>query len=674
MAYKGFSRLFLDLPLRRKLILSFLVVIISGGLVAFFIGTRLEHQTIFSLAQAKVQHDLASAWMVYNEKLNSIRDIIRLNAARETIQKALVEEKRDLLQKYLDFIRREFNFDILSLTDARGRVVFRSRNPESFGDDLSEDPLIKRALRKEIIEGTQIISRANLLQEGRDLAQRAYFAFIPTPKAAERPQDHEENGMMLKAAAPLLDESGTLLGVLYGGVLLSRNYEIVDRVKGIVYKGEKYKGKDIGTATIFQNDLRIATNVMDIQGNRAVATRVSREVNQAVLQEGRAWVDRAFVVTEWYITAYEPIKDIDDKIIGMLYVGMLEKPYIDIRDRVLQTYLLLAALGTIFLLAFLSFLATTITRPLSVMVMATDKIAQGDLDHRVEIDFQDEIGQLARSFNRMTEDLKNANENLTQWAKTLEKRVEERTQELREMHDFLIQSEKLASLGKMAAGVAHEINNPLTSILINAHLMLEKGELKEDLQENLTLIAEETSRCAQIVKGLLEFARQTPSQKTKADINEVVERTVQLLDKQASVRNIKILTNLNPRLPLIPLDKNKIQQVFWNLMINACEAMPEGGSLTITSRLGATGRQIEVLFADTGFGIPRENIHKLFDPFFTTKSAGTGLGLAVSYGIIQQHGGAIDIKSEVGRGSVFTIRLPLKEEKGEDDKDIKEAR
>ena len=659
---KGFARRFRDLPLRYKFILGFLAVIGFGGIVSLFVGTRLEHQTVFSLAQAKVRHDLASAWTVYNERLNDVRDIVRLNVSRETIQWALLRKQRDVLDRILGYVSREFQLDLLTLTDAQGRVVFRARQPGNFGDDRSADPLVKRALRRELAVGTQIFSRDDLLKESPDLAERAYFEFVPTPMAAERPENHEENGMMLSAAAPLIDAGGNLLGVLYGGILLNRNYDIVDRVKDIVYKGEKYKGKDIGTATIFQGDLRIATNVMDEKGNRAVGTRVSREVNQAVLREGRPWVDRAFVVTHWYLTAYEPIKNVDGGTIGMLYVGMLERPYIDVQNRVMRTFTVLALVCTIILLGLLSFFATTVTRPLRAMVTATDKIARGDLDHRLEIDYQDEIGQLARSFNRMTEDLKNANDNLTQWGKMLEKRVEERPRELRETQGYLIQSEKLASLGKMAAGVAHEINNPLTSILINAHLMLERGKFSEDLTENLTLIAEETSRCAQIVRGLLEFARQTPSQKGLADINEVAERTAQLLDKQASVRNIKILKDLDPALPPLKLDKNKIQQVFWNLMLNACEAMLEGGTLTVRSRLGPDRRHVEVAFADTGVGIPRENLHKLFDPFFTTKSSGTGLGLAVTYGIVQQHGGTIAVSSEVGRGSVFTLSFPLEQE------------
>ncbi|GAH67729.1 unnamed protein product, partial [marine sediment metagenome] len=268
---------------------------------------------------------------------------------------------------------------------------------------------------------------------------------------------YEENGMVLKAASPLIDEEGTILGVLYGGILLNQNYEIVDRVKEIVYKGEKYKGIETGTATIFQHDLRISTNVKKANGERAIGTRVSKEVNQTVLKEGKPWIHRAFVVNEWYIAAYEPIKNIDGRIIGILYVGMLEKPYIDLRNNVMIKFTGMAILCVVLLLTILFFITSTIIHPIQGVVFATNKIAQGDLDHKVEINFRDEIGQLAQSFNQMTENLKKANEKLIKWGKTLEKRVEERTKELREMQDYLIQSEKLASLGKMSAGVAHEI-------------------------------------------------------------------------------------------------------------------------------------------------------------------------------------------------------------------------
>jgi two-component system NtrC family sensor kinase len=650
---------FLNLPLRIKFVLSFLIVILFGGLVSLFFGTRLEHRTIIGLAQAKVRHDLASAWMVYDEKLNDIRDIILLNAGRDSVQAALLAGDRETLLRIMSRVRRDFHLDILTITDRSGRVVLRTNQPPVWGDDQSSDPLVSRALRTETVTATEIIPRAELLKEGPDLAERAYLQFIPTPKATPRPEDHEEDGMMLKGAAPVQDEQGGVIGVLYGGILLNQNYEIVDRVKDIVYKGERYKGKEIGTVTIFQNDLRISTNVTDAAGQRAIGTRVSQEVFNAVLIRGVPWVDRAFVVNHWYITAYEPIKNITGQIIGMLYVGMLEKPYVDLRNSVMLTFTGIAALCVVVLLVILFFITSSITDPLRRMVQATNRIARGDLNYSVRIGFRDEIGQLARSFNQMTENLKLANENLIQWGKTLEKRVEERTKELREMQDYLLQSEKLRSLGKIAAGVAHEINNPLTSILLNTHLMLEKLEKSDVFYENLSLIADETARCTQIVKGLLEFARQNPPQKTFTNINELIERTSQLLENQASFQNIRIIKDLKAGLPPLKLDRNKIQQVFWNLLLNACEAMPEGGQITVSSSLSEDEKTIAVHFADSGIGIPKENLSKLFDPFFTTKSSGTGLGLAVSYGIIEQHQGRIEVKSEVGRGTVFTLSFPV---------------
>jgi len=653
---------FLNLPLRIKFILSFLLVIGAGGLISLFLGTRLEHRTIMSLAEAKVRHDLASAWNVYNEKINDIRDIVLLNSLRDSIQRALLARDRENLQRILSLIRREFKLDILNLTDEEGRVVLRTRNPEIYGDDLSSDPFIARALAGQVVGGTGIVRREILMKEGEDLASRAYLKFIPTPKAAPRPEDHEENGLMLMAASPLLNSRGRVLGVLYGGILLNRNYEIVDRVKDIVFKGEKYKGKEIGTVTIFQHDLRISTNVTDESGQRAIGTRASQEVVETVLKNGKPWIGRAFVVNHWYIAAYEPIKDLNNQIIGMLYVGMLEKPYIDLRNNVMLTFTGMAGLTSIILLLILSAITSTIIKPLQGMVQATQRIAQGELNHRVAVDWRDEIGQLAESFNRMTENLKLANENLIQWSKTLERRVEERTRELKEMQDYLVQSEKLASLGKMAAGIAHEINNPLTSILINTHLLLEKLEKldkKDEFYENLSLIAEETSRCTQIVRGLLEFARESKPQKTQTDINDLIEKTVLLLENKASFQNIRIVKQLKPDLPLILVDRAKIQQVFWNFMINACEAMPHGGQITITTDLSENKKAIEIRFIDTGVGIPPEHINKIFDPFFTTKPSGTGLGLAICYGIIQQHNGAIEVKSEPGRGTVFTLYLPL---------------
>ncbi len=649
--------------LRTKLILSFLVVIIIGGLISLFFGQRLIKNVLISQAQAKVNHDLASAWMVFHEKLNDIKDIVGLNASRESLHEAIRNNRTDILLKYLNRVRNEYGLDILNLTDSRGLVIVRTRNPQVSGDDQSKDEIVSLTLQPNVLAYPQIIPREELLKEGEDLARQAYLEFIPTPKAAPRPENKETSGLVLKAAASVIDESDELLGVLYGGFLLNRNYEIVDRVKEIVFKEEKYKGVETGTATIFQGDLRISTNVTDAQGQRAIGTRLSEEVKKAVLDEGKSWNERAFVVKDWYITAYEPIKNIKDEIIGILYVGTLEKPYVDTANRVMLTFTVLASLCVIFLLVILYFSTTKIIKPLQRMVVATQEIARGDLDHKVEIQSTDELGYLAASFNQMTEKLKAANEELVEWGKVLEKKVQERTRELLEMQANLVQSEKLASLGKLAAGIAHEINNPLGGILIYSHLLLEETKENDNQAETLKKIIKETSRCKNIVKGLLEFARPKEPEMAPTDLNEVINKALAIFERQALFQNIKIQKDFSD-LPRIVADGFQLQQVFANIIVNAAEAMDGNGLLTIKTFLDARTDSLRIDFRDTGHGIREEDLPRLFEPFFTTKEVGkgTGLGLAISYGILQKHNGSIEVESKVGQGSTFTVVLPLNRE------------
>jgi len=654
--------------LRTKIILSFLIVIVIGGLLSLSVGWRLVKGTIIKQAQAKVKHDLAASWMVFNGELNNIKEIVSLNAAREGVHDNIKCGEQDILSRKLSRIRNRYRFDILTLTDSRGKVIVRSRNPEAIGDDQSHDEIIKNAIKRGVVASPQIVPREELLKEGQELADQAYMEFIETPKAAPRPEKKEINGIMLKAAAPVKDEDGKLLGILYGGILLNRNYAIVDRVKEIVYKEEKYKGREIGTATIFQHDLRISTNVKNERGERAIGTRVSKEVNNAVLVEGKPWIDRAFVVNDWYITAYEPIKNINNKIIGILYVGMLEKPYVDTTERVMLTFTGLAFLCVVFLLIILYFSTTRIINPLQKMVIATQEIARGDLSHKVEVQSKDEIGCLADSFNQMTANLKAANKKLVEWGKTLEKKVDERTKELTEMQAHLIQSEKLASLGKLAAGIAHEINNPLGGILIYSHLLLEDVDKKSPLHENLKKIVKETTRCKDIVKGLLEFARPKEPEMSLINISETVEKSLAIMEGQALFQNINIKRSFVSDLPKIVADSAQLQQVFINIILNAAEAMDGNGVLTLSTALNEDNTHIEVKFSDTGHGIKEEDKKRLFEPFFSNKEVGkgTGLGLAISYSIIQKHQGTIGVKSKAGKGSIFTVKLPIMSESSHD--------
>lgn len=652
--------IFPHFSLRTKIILAFLVIIIFGGLITLYFGSRLVKNTIILQAQNKVEHDLDAARMVFDGKLKEISYIVSLTSARESIHVAIQNEDLAYLTRNLTLVREANHLDILTLTDSSGRVIIRTRNPEISGDDQSGDEIVRLALKGGIRVAPQILSKETLQKEGQDLADKAYIKFISTPKASDRAEEEETSGMLLKAAAAIVNSDGAILGVLYGGILVNRNYEIVDRIKELVYKKEKYLGREIGTATIFQQDLRISTNVKKINGERAIGTRVSKEVNTAVLIEGKKWIDRAFVVNDWYITAYEPIRNVEDRIIGILYVGMLEKPYLDTTSRVMLTFTFMAVLCVALLLIMLYFTTSSIINPLTKMVVATQEIARGDLSHRVGVKSKDELGYLAMSFNQMTANIRAANNKLLECGRTLEKKVEERTRELTQIQASLIQSEKLASLGKLAAGIAHEINNPLGGILIYSHLLLEDTPKDNENHETLKKIVKETTRCKDIVKGLLEFARPKEPEMSPVFINELLDRSLSIMEGQAIFQNIEIRREYGTDLPEIIADGSQLQQVFMNIILNAAEAMGESGTLTLRTRVSKTDRTLDIQFQDTGPGIEAKNIKRLFEPFFTTKEVGkgTGLGLAISYSIVRKHGGTIMVNSSVDRGSLFTVKIP----------------
>lgn len=647
--------------LRTKLMVGFLSVIVISGIVTVWVGVHMIGDEVIRRAQEKVHLDLNSAREIYNQRLESISEVLRLTAVRFFLKESLLAGKPGATEAELLRILESENLDVLTMTDRNGTVIFRARNPGLRGDSQAGDQIVATVIEtNQMVAGTQIVPAAELTREGLDLAEQAHIEILHTPMARPRSDDVETSGMMLKAAAPILGYGGELAGILYGGKLLNRNYEIVDAVKGIIYRGSTYKGKDTGTVTIFQGDLRISTNVPDSGGGRAIGTRVSEEVYNQVIAKGVPWIGRAFVVNDWYITAYEPLKNLNGDIIGMLYVGMLEAPYVDLRNRVALTFTAITAV-TILLLSIVMYFATSnIIKPLKRLLHATEKVAKGYLAYRVKIATDDELGQLAKSFNTMTEELEKTTGDYHALTQTLEEKVRERTLQLKEAQDQLVQSEKLTSLGKMAAGIAHEINNPLTSILINSHLIAEDLGDQADLNENLKLIIDETSRCSEIVKGLLEFSKQTAPEKKPADINRLLDDTLFLLKSHVLPSGVEIVRDLAGNLPVMAVDANKMKQVFTNIILNALEAMPHGGTLTIRSQVSEDMRSVKIEFEDTGCGMSREVIAKIFDPFFSTKEAkGTGLGLSVSRGIVELHRGQIDVESEPGKGTTITIKLPV---------------
>ena len=349
------------------------------------------------------------------------------------------------------------------------------------------------------------------------------------------------------------------------------------------------------------------------------------------------------------------------QVLGVLDVAMSLAP----TDRMLREHRAsialfgFAAVLLIFLLvAFL--VHRYVGGPVRRLVDGTRKIAAGDFDHRIPRSGNDELSALADSFNRMTESLGRADAELRHFAETLEQRVEQKSRELQAAQLQVIRSEKLASLGRMAAGVAHELNNPLTGMLTFAHLLARKAPPDSQDYADLQVIIGETNRCSRIIKDLLQFARESRPQRRPEDLNEILRQTLVILQPQASFHDIQVRLELAPDLPRPVVDAAQIKQVLVNILMNAAEAMPRGGTLTVTTAAAPPDRVV-LAVADTGHGIPAEHLASIFDPFFTTKEPGkgTGLGLSVSLKLVESHGGAIEVSSEVGRGSVFRVLLPV---------------
>jgi two-component system NtrC family sensor kinase len=628
-----------------RLILSFLLVIMIISVAFMAAGVQLIRNRIINETQDRVRHDLNAAREIYLSELRHISDVIRGAADRTLLIDMLLSGNTEYAATELRYVRQREGLDILTITDPAGIVLLRTSNGGHVGDDQSRDVLVETVLETmQPVTATVIVQAEDLKYESPQLAERAHMRFIDTPMARVRDENEETAGMMLKAAAPIVDNVGQLIGVMYGGVLLNLNFNIVDEVKQTVYEEVTYKGQDIGTATIFQDDVRISTNVKNEDGSRAIGTRVSEAVYDLVVRDGQPWIDRAYVVNNWYITAYEPIRDINNQVIGILYVGILEQKYVDIQSQMILIFLAITLLGTFASMALSYFIARRISVPIGRLVSASSEVALGNLDAKVEVASHDELGDLANTFNLMASALKDRDEKLKAFATKK-----------------IMESERLALIGQLAANVAHEVNNPLQGIVTYSHLLLERSDVDDPTREFIQRIVTQSNRCRDIIRGLLDFSRQRKPDKTVCNVNSVLQECIALVEDQALFHNIQIVKQFDNDLPMAVIDPSQIERVFMNLIINAAEAMEGGGRLTLVTRSENDHRHIEVSFTDTGNGIPEENMERLFEPFFTTKDPGhgTGLGLAISYGIVKEHRGTISVESEVGKGTTFTVSLPL---------------
>ena len=631
------------MTLRNKITLGSIIIILLSYIVVAVVVSIYMNRVFINQVQIRIRHDLFSAHQIYEDYLERVEQILTAVSIRRSIDAPLEEEIEGDLGNVFQGIYNNSGLDFLTLVDINGKVLYRAHNPESKGDDVSDLSIVNKVRQKwEPVSGTVVFSAEMLAREGKEISGRASIQIMPTPKARLLSVETENRGMFIAAAVPFVSlHKDEKLGILIGGYLLNRNYEIVDKIKEEVFEDPIYEQTDVGTATIFFDDLRISTNVMLQNNERAIGSRLSEEVYDHVIQKGNIWSDRAFVVNDWYITSYEPLRDIDDHIVGSLYVGVLEAPYKK-PQKILILFILLMLCFTAlsaFLLTF--FYMKKMMRPIDNIVLMCKRLMLGELSARCKIKPSGEMGLLCSTINQMADSFEKFEENLQ-----------------KETQLQIGQSEKLAAIGRLAAGIAHEINNPLTSVLNYTHLVKQKKTNDEEDLRDLNVIIEETNRIRKIVRELLDFARQSPAKKESLNINQILQHLVSLIVKQKEFREIRFIENYDGKLGSFHADKNQIQQIFLNLLLNAAESIAQEGIITISTQ--DKNDHLIISITDTGCGISSEELSKIFDPFYTTKPVGkgTGLGLSVSYGIVKQYGGEIHCDSKEGEGTTFSVTLP----------------
>jgi signal transduction histidine kinase len=607
------------ISLKTRILFSFLLVILVLSVPTAVLGYRVIEKNIIRRADQQVRDSINAAQIVYTGEIERIGEALKLMSPNGNVE-AL---RSGLNVHYLQLVARQ-----------------------DFGSLRSE--IAKAAVQKgEPVGGTRIITPEELAAMPGEFPGKVPIEIKPTPKA--RPTDKTVlNSVMAKEyAVPVLDSGGQVQAILYGGRVVNRDYSFVDRVREMVFGKEVYKDKPVGTVTIFLDDVRIATNVQDKKGQRAIGTRVSEEVYQAVVERGQTWQERAFVVTDYYKSAYQPIRDISGNIIGILYVGILEQPFNDLAREILQLFLLSVS-GVTLMAALVSFiLAGAISRPLTEVVRASECLASGDWGYQVNANTSiKDINRMAEAFNAMAAGLK------------------EREESLR------VSNEKLAASNKsyidLIGFVAHELKGILASAVLNAYAVRDGylGLVNFKQRKAMDSVTRNLDYLDATVKKFLNLGRiergELAVNKTKLNLKkEVFDTSITSLAATAVKKGLRITNEIDADL-VVQADSDLMQIVANNLVSNAIKYSPDAGNVRITARPSDGLVEIEVYNDSTP--MTEEQRGKLFQKFSrldnpeTKKVKGTGLGLYITKQIIERHGGRITVEPrEHGNSFVFQI-------------------
>lgn len=627
----------------------------------------------------KVRSDLAVARGYFEQVLGSVGSGTQAVADSHALHQALARQDLTALEAQLRAARARLGFDFINLYSPQGQLLSADwAHTSAQGPTLNDATAPRLEALPATHRGQAGLSRLSadtLLALAPHLAARIHIPLIPTLNAPPTHRTEEDRALVMLSSVPITDAQGQPLAVLRAGVLLNQNLGLIDHINSIVYPPDALPLGSHGTATLFLDDVRIVTNVRLFQNQRAIGTRVSEAVRDTVLTQGALWLDRAFVVNDWYVSAYEPLRDEAGEPVGMLYVGFLEAPFRQVKRGLLA--LIVGIFGLVIILAAVFSLrwARSIFKPLEQMNHTMQRVEEGNTRARVgPLAAQDEVGALAAHLDQLLDVIDDKTQTLQQGADELEAKVTERTRELahsnttlRQAQKQLIQSEKLAAIGQLTASVAHEINNPIAVIQGNLDLMRELlGQHATPVQAELTLIDQQVNRMRLIVTQLLQHARPTDyaGYVEPVAVSQVLDDALALVAHLLTQTDVDVVRDLHA-LGRTEINRQELQQVIVNLLTNALQAMPHGGTLWLHTRdqPDAQGRPgVLMAVGDTGAGISPEVQAQLFRPFFTTRPNGHGLGLWISTGLLARYGATLraDNRHDADprlSGAVFSVWL-----------------
>jgi len=664
--------------LRAKLLtlVLFPILVVAPLTIGFVVLWSQEYNQ--ALLLQRVNTDLVVADDVFKRLQLDFLDKLERVAASHAFYTAFQAADVSRIEQQFARLRSESGFDFVHVTNLQGQPMHSSNTRAAHFNRHHLLPERAMNLNKALV-GIEIYSHEDLSQEDPALAQHIRLPLVDTMRAAPTDRVVEDRAMVIHTVAPVFDPNGNMLALLDGGVVINKDFDLVDAVRDLVYGPGSLPQGSLGTVTVFLGDVRISTNVPRKPGQRALGTRVSREVRDSVLGHGDTWLDRAFVVSDWYISAYQPIIDVAGTRVGMLYAGYLEAPFRAAYRHTLIIVLLMLALGIVLAGLLAIYGARAIARPVEAMAAVARALKAGEDRSIGDIQSGDEIGELAVQFDETLRLLRERNQEVLQSADRLEAKVTERTAELQEKNvrleetiallkttrRQLISAEKLAALGELTAGVAHEINNPIA--IIQGNLEIIRRELcsgHAEIDTEMDLIMGQVARIHNIVDKLLDYSRHSrPVEPPREfDLRQVFDDTLKLVAHEADQKSISIGTEVTAQ-GVLAMEAYEFQQVLVNLLLNAIQASPVGSKVQLQCWDRESGG-IQIRVIDHGIGIAAENLDRIFDPFFTSKGPqGTGLGLSVSYGIIRSHGGEIKARSSAREGTCFEVWLPVQDGK-----------